>query len=60
MHSFFLIIKNFVNENENFNEIRLSIQLPSNRTNVSMLTLSSPHLFFPTGQTFNALGKKYR
>jgi hypothetical protein len=42
-----------------FNEICLSIQLPSNNTYVSVLTLSSPHLFVPIDYTFNAHGKKY-
>ncbi len=42
-----------------FNEISFSIQLPSNNTNASMFTLSSPHLLPPTNYTFNAPREKY-
>jgi len=42
-----------------FNEICLSIQLPSSNTNVLLFTLSSPHLLPPTDYTFNVLGEKY-
>jgi hypothetical protein len=45
--------KNFVNENDFFNEICLNIQPLSNNTYVSMLTLSSPYLFIPIDYTFN-------
>jgi hypothetical protein len=40
------------------NEIRFIIQLPSNSTYVSMLTLPSPHIFLSIDYTY-ALGKKY-
>jgi hypothetical protein len=42
-----------------FNEIPLRIQLPSNSTNASMFTLSSPHLHLPTNYIFNAHGEEY-
>ncbi len=42
-----------------FNEIPLSIQLPSNNTNASMFTFSSPHLLLPIDYTFNGLREKY-
>jgi hypothetical protein len=42
-----------------FNEILLSIQLPSNNTNASMFTFSSPHLLLPIDYTYNGLGEKY-
>jgi hypothetical protein len=42
-----------------FNEIRLNIQFPFNSTYVSMLTLSSLHLFLPIDYTFNAPREKY-
>jgi hypothetical protein len=42
-----------------FNEIHLSIQLPSYNTYVSMLTLSSAHLFLLIDYTFPAPREKY-
>ncbi len=42
-----------------FNEICLSIQLPSNNTDVLVFTLSSPHLLPPTNYMFNAPREKY-
>jgi hypothetical protein len=42
-----------------FNEIHLSIQLPSNGTYVLVLTLSSPHLLMPIDYTFNVHEEKY-
>jgi flagellar assembly factor FliW len=42
-----------------FNEICLSIQLPSNSIDVLVFTLSSPHLLPPTNYAFNVRREKY-